>query len=90
MLRRVIAPLLSPALLSAWIFIFLICSKELSVAVLLAGPRSQVIAVAMLDLWVNGQGGELAAFGLVWTLVMMTVALGFFLLARNRGAEAFG
>lgn len=89
-LRRVIAPLLSPALLSAWIFIFLICSKELSVAVLLAGPRSQVIAVAMLDLWVNGQGGELAAFGLVWTLVMMTVALGFFLLARNRGAEAFG
>ncbi|MGX1096384.1 ABC transporter permease [Amorphus sp. MBR-141] len=89
-LRRVIAPLLSPALLSAWIFIFLICSKELSVAVLLAGPRSQVIAVAMLDLWVNGQGGELAAFGLVWTLVMMTVAFGFFLLARNRGAEAFG
>jgi iron(III) transport system permease protein len=90
LLRRVIAPLLSPALLSAWIFIFLICSKELSVAVLLAGPRSQVIAVAMLDLWVNGQGGELAAFGLVWTLVMMTLAFGFFLLARNRGAEAFG
>ncbi|MGX1309251.1 iron(III) transport system permease protein [Amorphus suaedae] len=90
MLRRVIAPLLSPALLSAWIFIFLICSKELSVAVLLAGPRSQVIAVAMLDLWVNGQGGELAAFGLVWTMVMMTLAFGFFLLARNRGAEAFG
>lgn len=32
-LRRVVAPLLSPALISAWIFIFLICSKELAVAV---------------------------------------------------------
>jgi iron(III) transport system permease protein len=88
-LRRVVAPLLSPALISAWIFIFLICSKELAVAVLLAGPDSQVIAVAMLDLWVNGQGGELAAFGLVWTVVMVTIAVIFFAISRNRGAEAF-
>lgn len=88
-LRRVIAPLLSPALVAAWIFIFLICAKELAVAVLLAGPHSQVIAVAMLDLWVNGQGGELAAFGLVWTAVMVTIAVVFFAVSRSRGAEAF-
>jgi iron(III) transport system permease protein len=88
-LRRIVAPLLSPALISAWIFIFLICSKELVVAVLLAGPNSQVIAVAMLDLWVNGQGGELAAFGLLWTAVMVMMAVGFFLFARGRGIEAY-
>ncbi len=88
-LRRVITPLLSPALISAWIFVFLICSKELAVAVLLAGPDSQVIAAAMLDLWVNGQGGELAAFGLLWTVVMTILAIGFFLLARSKGTEAF-
>jgi iron(III) transport system permease protein len=84
-----VAPLLSPALISAWIFIFLICSKELVVAVLLAGPNSQVIAVAMLDLWVDGQGGELAAFGLLWTVVMTLLAFGFFHFAGARSVEAY-
>ena len=66
------APLLTPALVAGWLFIFLIANKELAIAVLLASPGSQVIAVAIFDQWVNGQGGELAAFGLIWT-VLMTV-----------------
>jgi iron(III) transport system permease protein len=82
-------PLLSPALLASWIFVFLICSKELSVAVLLAGPKSQVIAVAMLDLWVNGQGGELSAFGLLWTVVIALVALVFLRFGQERASGAF-
>ncbi|MDN5927173.1 MAG: iron ABC transporter permease [Hyphomicrobiales bacterium] len=88
-LRRVMMPLLSPALLASWIFVFLICSKELSVAVLLAGPKSQVIAVAMLDLWVNGQGGELSAFGLLWTVVIALVALVFLRFGQDRASGAF-
>ena len=67
-LRRVVVPLLSPALLSGWLFIFLIAAKELSMAVLLSGPGSQTMAVAMFDLWTNGQGGELSALGLLWAL----------------------
>lgn len=81
-LRHIIAPLLSPALLAGWLFIFLMATKELAVAVLLAGPRSQVVAVGMYDLWVNGQGGELAAFGLLWAALMTLVASGFYLVAR--------
>lgn len=89
-LRRIVAPLLSPALVSGWLFIFLIATKELSIAILLASPTSQVIAVAMFDLWVNGQSGELAAFGLVWTLVMTVVASLFFAWARRQGTDVFG
>lgn len=83
-LRRIVAPLLTPALVAGWLFIFLIANKELAIAVLLASPTSKVIAVAIFDQWVNGQGGELAAFGLVWT-VLMTVIAGIFFAQMRRG-----
>ena len=89
-LRRVVVPLLSPALLSGWLFIFLIGAKELSMAVLLAGPGSQTMAVAMYDLWVNGQGGELSALGLLWALLMTLFASAFYILARRGSSAAFG
>ena len=89
-LRRIVVPLLSPALLSGWLFIFLVCAKELSMAVLLAGPGSQVMATAMFDLMANGQGGELAALGLLWSVLMTVFASGFYLLARRGSAAAYG
>jgi iron(III) transport system permease protein len=55
----------------------------LSLAVLLAGPRSQTMAVAMFDLWSNGQGNELAALGLIWSLSMAAVAVLFYALSRR-------
>ncbi len=87
-LRRIVAPLLSPALLSGWLFIFLIATKELAVAALLAGPSSPVVAVGMYDLWINGQGGELAAFGLIWAGVMTIVASLFYFAAKETGRTA--
>ncbi len=89
-LRRIVAPLLTPALVAGWLFIFLIANKELSIAVLLASPGSQVIAVAIFDQWVNGQGGELAAFGLVWTVLMTIIACLFFAQMRRGGTDVFG
>jgi iron(III) transport system permease protein len=89
-LRRIVAPLLTPALVAGWLFIFLIANKELAIAVLLASPHSQVIAVAIFDQWVNGQGGELAAFGLIWTVLMTIIATLFFLLTRRGGVDVHG
>jgi iron(III) transport system permease protein len=89
-LSRIVAPLLSPSLMAGWLFIFLISSRELSIAILLAGPNSQVIAVSMFDLWQNGQAGELSALGLIWTLLMVLVASAFYLLERRQSAKTFG
>ncbi len=89
-LRRIVAPLLTPALVAGWLFIFLIANKELSIAVLLASPGAQVIAVSIFDQWVNGQGGELAAFGLVWTVLMTLIACLFFAQMRRGGTDVFG
>jgi iron(III) transport system permease protein len=87
-LRRVVAPLLTPAIISGWLFIFLVASKELAIAVLLAGPRSQTIAVTMLDQWVNGQAGELSALGLFWTAVMTIFAIAFYFTTQRRPGAA--
>ena len=84
-LRRIIAPLLAPALVAGWLFIFLIgATRSCRSPMLLAGPGSQIIAVAMFDLWVNGQGGELAAFGLIWTVLMTLVAAAFYFITRRQ------
>jgi iron(III) transport system permease protein len=88
-LRKVIVPLLSPAMISGWLFVFLLATRELALPLILAGPRSQVIAVALYDLSVNGQASELAAFGLVWTLAMMLCAGGLFVLLRRRSTGVF-
>jgi iron(III) transport system permease protein len=89
-LRRIVAPLLAPALAAGWLFIFLMAARVLSLAVLLAGPRSQTMAVAMFDLWSNGQGNELAALGLIWSLSMAAIAVLFYALARRSAAGAIG
>ena len=89
-LRRVVAPLLAPALLGGWLFIFLMAARVLSLPVLLAGPRSQTMAVAMFDLWVNGQGVEFAALGLLWSMLMTVIAVVFYLVARRSGVGSFG
>ncbi len=73
-LRRIVAPLLTPAMLTGWLFIFLLGAKELSLAVLLAGPDSQVIASALFNAMVNGQAGEVAALGIAWIAVLSCCA----------------
>jgi iron(III) transport system permease protein len=89
-LRRIVAPLLAPALIAGWLFIFLMAARVLSLAILLTGPRSQPMAVVMFDLWTNGQGTELAALGLLWAMLMTMIAVAFYLVARRSGAGAFG
>jgi iron(III) transport system permease protein len=89
-LRRIVAPLLAPALMAGWLFIFLMAARVLSLAILLAGPRSQTMAVAMFDLWGNGQGTELAALGLMWSMLMAMIAVVFYMLARRSAAGAIG
>lgn len=89
-IRKVVVPLLVPALASAWIFVFLIASKEMSMPLLLAGPKSQTIPVAMFDLWSSGQNGEVSALGLIWALAMTILAGAFYSLSRRASAKTFG
>jgi iron(III) transport system permease protein len=80
---RVVLPLLIPALISCWLFVFLLAVRAVSLVLLLAGPDSQVVAVALFDFWNNGQVGELAALGCVWTAIMTVFCVAFLVVARR-------
>jgi iron(III) transport system permease protein len=87
MLRHVVVPLMMPALLAGWIYIFLITFKELSIALLLYSPGSQVVAVTIWELWDNGHVGELAAFSLVITVGTVIVGTVFLSIGHRYGLQ---
>jgi iron(III) transport system permease protein len=86
-MRRITLPLITPSFLGGWIFIFLLSAKELSMSILLVSPRTPVVSVAIFELWENAQVGELAAFGVIWTGVLVSVAVGYYLFARRYGVQ---
>lgn len=83
--RNIVIPLVLPALFAGWIYIFLITIRELSVALLLYSPGSQVISVKIWELWENGHVGELAAFSLVITCGTVLLAVLFHRFAQRYG-----
>ncbi len=85
--RRILAPLLKPALLGAWMFIFLISLRELAVAALLYTAHSQVIATQLLDMWTNGNLNVLSAFGTLVSILGAGVAGVVFFLSRSFGVS---
>lgn len=84
-IRNIVIPLVLPALFAGWIYVFLITIRELSVALLLYSPGSQLISVVMWELWQNGHVGELAAFSLVITTGTVLLAVIFQRLAGRYG-----
>jgi iron(III) transport system permease protein len=86
-MRRIILPLITPSFLGGWIFIFLLSAKELSMSVLLVSPQTPVVSVAIFELWENAQVGELAAFGVIWTVILVTVAVFYYIFARRYGIQ---
>ncbi len=83
--RRITLPLLIPFFFGGWVFVFLLSAKELSMSILLVSPQTPVVSVAIYELWENAQVGELAAFGVVWTLILLAVAIAYYLFARRYG-----
>lgn len=86
-MRRIILPLITPSFLGGWIFVFLLSAKELSMSVLLVSPQTPVVPVAIFELWENAQVGELAAFGVIWTVILVSVAILYYMFARRYGIQ---
>ncbi|HWP24360.1 MAG TPA: iron ABC transporter permease [Candidatus Binatia bacterium] len=86
-MRKVVLPLVTPSFLGGWVFIFLLSAKELSMSVLLVSPQTPVVSVAIFELWENAQVGELAAFGVIWTVVLVSIAVLYYLFARRYGIQ---
>jgi iron(III) transport system permease protein len=80
---RVVLPLVSAALVSCWLFIFLLAVQSVALPLMLVGPGTEIVAVSLFDLWQNGQVTELAAMGVLWVSLMLVVSAGFHVTARH-------
>lgn len=82
---RIVVPLIAPALMTCWLFVFLLAVRAVSMPILLVGPRSQVVAVTLFDMWENGAINELAAMGVTWMALMTVVSTVFYMVAKRYG-----
>ena len=82
---RIVVPLVTPALITCWIFVFLLVVGSVSLPVLLAGPNSVVVAVLLFEMWGAGETLKVAALGLIWTALMTVFSVAFYVLSRRYG-----
>ncbi|WP_156753642.1 ABC transporter permease [Actinokineospora pegani] len=74
-LRRVLVPLMTPALISGWALIFVLMAGDITASAMLASTNTPVAGFVMLDQWSHGSYPTIAALGVVLTLISTCVVL---------------
>jgi len=74
-LRRIVMPLLKPAFLGGWVYIFMISFRELGTVVLLTSPSNQVISVTLFSMWSIGHVEKAVAASMVLVAVLWSFVI---------------
>ncbi len=85
---KIVLPLMAPSLAGAWIYIFLLAMKELSVALMLYSPGTRILATLIFDQYQEGRITEMAAFGITVSAILAVVAVVFYRLSARYGLRA--
>ncbi len=72
-MRRIVIPLLVPAIVSGWILMATMFLRELTLSVVLSRPGTEVLAVQILRFVEDGLWGKLSALGIV--MIAISTAL---------------
>lgn len=70
--RRIILPLLRPALVACFTILFISFFKEYTTAIFLFAPGSEVIGTTLLQAWTQGEVGVVAALATIQVVVVAT------------------
>jgi iron(III) transport system permease protein len=88
-LRRITVPLVKPAMLSAWIMIFIFATREINAAIVLAGPKNTLLSVMAWDYLNDGSMARAATIGLLQTLMLLAaIAVGRLVFRVKLGSAA--
>jgi iron(III) transport system permease protein len=82
-MRRVLLPLLTPAILSCWLILFAFALKNFVTISVLYSPQSVVVSALQFELWSGGQPEVAAALGTVNMLFSIMLVLAYTLLMRR-------
>lgn len=83
-LWNVIVPLVRPGLVYAWIWTSLSAYRELTMAVFLASPKSQVLSTYIWGQWHGGGLGDAAAIAVLMMTLMSPLVISFWAYARRQ------
>ncbi|MES2535937.1 MAG: iron ABC transporter permease [Pseudomonadota bacterium] len=85
-LRRISLPLLLPAMVGVWIWVFSHGLRELTIALMLQSERNVTIATLLWAFWTNGNATGAAAVG-IWLTVVMGILVLIWQLVVDRERE---
>jgi iron(III) transport system permease protein len=83
-LRRILVPLLTPAMLSGWLVLFALSMKNFVTVSLLYTPGSIVLSALQYELWNGGEAEGAAALGTINMLFSLVLVLTYLLVVRHR------
>jgi iron(III) transport system permease protein len=87
-LHRVLAPLLAPALIAGWLYIFVLAVRDLAASIFLAGPDTQVLSTISLVIWEEGGSlGAVCALGIVQIVPLIAIVAAMRWIERRLGAR---
>jgi len=72
---RIVAPILSPAFVSAWILLFLIAVRDVVTIIVLYMPSSRLLSVALFEHWMASEYEKSVVIGVMMTLLMLIGAI---------------
>jgi len=70
--RKILLPLLKPAMFATWTLLFITFLREYSVAIFLYLPQTRVLGVTILEFWNQGEFGPIAALSLIQLAITFT------------------
>lgn len=74
-IRSILIPLVRPSLLFLGMWSALLSVREVTIPLMLSGPRNKVLAVQIWNLWGSGNNAEAAAAGVVLIAIMAILLL---------------
>lgn len=88
--RRVVLPILSPALGIGWLMFMVTVIRDLSTVILIYGPTSVMVSVLFYSQWNAGTPEDAAVLGLLMTLMGVIMAIGIVSLQRFAARSSRG
>jgi iron(III) transport system permease protein len=85
--RRILLPLVMPAVIGSWIYVFFHAFRDVSIASMVYTASTPVVATQLLDMWQDGTPGVLSAYGSLLSIASILVGAFAFRLSRRYGFQ---
>jgi iron(III) transport system permease protein len=85
--RKILLPLVMPAVIGSWLYVFFHAFRDVSIASMLYTAATPVVATQLLDMWQDGTPGVLSAYGSLLSIASIAIGAVAFRLSKRVGFQ---